>query len=66
MILAITSFNCRVKGCSEIWVVANDGSFDQYKEFLSPEKVAQIRRDAHELREHADQQYDEVEYDYDR
>lgn len=62
MILALTTYSCRVKGCKEIWAVANDGSFDYYR--VKPEWIAELLRDAHELREHADKQY-EVGYDYD-
>lgn len=63
MIVAVTSFNCRVRGCAELWLVANDGSFDKYPEFMSPERVAELRRDAHEIRCHAESQFEEVYYD---
>ena len=32
--------------------MASDGSFDWVPEFVRPEKLAQLRRDAHEMAEH--------------
>lgn len=64
MIVAVTSFSCRVKGCKEIWCIVNDGSFDDV--MIGIEIVPELARDAHEIKAHSDEQYEEMYYEYNR
>lgn len=64
MILAVSSYSCRVRGCRHIWIICNDGSFDGV--IRNIESIPELLRDTHEIKEHADEQYEEVYYDYTR
>lgn len=64
MLLAISSYSCRVRGCKEVWVIVDDGSFDDVMRNI--ESVPEMCRDAHEISAHADDQWEELTYDYTR
>lgn len=58
MILALTTYSCRVRGCRETWAIAEDGSFA--KDMWLLHAVERLKRDNHEIHEHSENQYDEV------